>query len=274
MTDKITILILISLALVAWAANYIHDELSSDEKSEVFEKPNRLIIIASLVLAPLLFYASTIWIGVWHEFLINLSASVVSVGVAVLLVDILREYHLERQYRIPRNIALNRIKASNSAFAINLATKNSSSRPEIFQALYKHIDWRNNQASIEALRSLSDIEPQKILENYTLAELDGTFKNSLEHIKSAYTDISAKYSFSFNGINFRTEYIGLMEDLDAVVNGLAIVAVGENEMQRLFKQTDPENPMTINYFMGITLIKYIKSYVAFVDKYCEEGSTS
>lgn len=237
---------------------------------------NVIIICVSIVMSFVFFsLASHILTGIWHEFLINISASMLAIGLTVIVVDVLREYRLERQYKLPREIAFKRIAGSHAGLFVKLTIKYSSIDNSIsmrFRSNIKRISDDSEayaKAGLIAARELESLSAQDIVINYTDDELMGSFKNQLTTIRTSYADTSSKYMFSFRDPSMRAEYVDLLENIDAVILAIRMVEISGSEHEKLLKPTDPRRSIEsidANAYVGLMLVGYIKVFNKFMKK--------
>ncbi len=241
-------------------------------------KPNVVIILVSLVLSLVFFYLACVTDGMLRDFIINLSASVLIVAFTVLLVDMLRERSLAKQYAVPRSVALQKIFGCNSLLALNLAIRNYKSKNnlDILKNLMQYINTNKDTTSVlnegaeGAFRQLARLSSDGILRGYSDRDLESELKKSLQNIRDIYTDTSNKYGFSFNDIVLKSDFAELIEKLDGALQAITVVGIGDQELQNLFRPIDPKKPgkpMTTDAFVGILVLGYIQCYVSFIDKY-------
>lgn len=243
----------------------------------LFDKTNTTIIVVSIFVALILFAWSSSCIGIWHEFLIDLSASMLAIGITILLVDMLREYRLEGQYKEPRSMALKKIIGINSTLALTLTIKTHKYDNSILQSMMKSINGQSKQSSdiisnssIEAFQQLAKLPNDVIVSGYTNNDLINIFKPNLQNIRDNYNDINNKYAFSFRNVQIKTDFSNLLEHLDSVIGSIGMVSISQSELEKLLIPADPKKPgkpMTANSFVGTILIGYLKSYNDFVAKY-------
>lgn len=237
--------------------------------------PNIIIIPASLLVSLVLFCIAKRVDGIWYDFTVNMSASMLIIGITVLLVDLLRESHKSRLYKNPKQTALTKIAGTNSVLALSLAVFNRNKHLAVIKELVQDAssaDDNNNfvtDSTSKAMKELSKIPANEIVAAYSDDKLSGDLKNSLTRINDTYNEVMARYSFSFTDITLRSDFADLVEHLDAVIQSINIVDIGmtDQEMQKLFKPVDPKkpgDPMTKNWFVGLMLQKYLISYSKFV----------
>jgi hypothetical protein len=239
---------------------------------------NFVIIGISFCLSVAFFAISLVITGIWHELLINLSASMLAIGITVILVDILRERKLESQYRVPRSFAVKKILGAHSVFSINLAIKNRSNDASILPEMMQFVKQSKNDQYVlgngarEAFLKLETIPFESIVAEYSDTELTTTFTELVQNIRKNYTDTSDKYMFSFSDAPMRADYAHLLENLDAIITAIEIINVSGKELEEFLKPTDEQEkykPMTINSFIGSLVIGYIKSLNQFLNKYTD-----
>lgn len=252
------------------------------KSKNILSSPNRIIIPASISVSLLLLYiASVVEQGIWYDFTVNMSASMLIIGITVLLVDLLRESHKSRLYKAPKYIALNKVVGCNAVLALTLAVYNRHDHVTIIQKLVNHARSEDsgsfvNDGTSEAIKSLANINTDKIVSGCSDDKLTGELKNTLTSISVSYTEVSSNYGFSFNDINLRADFAELTDSLNAAIQTMSVIDSGltDQEMAKMFRPVDPKNPgspMTKNWFVGVMLQKYLVTYTKFIKKHVEHS---
>ena len=250
---------------------YKHKDILS-----LFNKTDGLIVFLSLILTLLFFVISALNKGILHEFTINISASMIAIGATVLLVDKVREYRIEQQYKMPRSMAIKKITGNNSLLSIDLAMINRKNNPLILSDMMRSVNDQSSSPniitsiSINTLKHLGELKAEDIVSGYTNSELLGNLKSVLQNIRVNYSDTASKYMFTFTDTQLKADYADLLERLDSVIGSIEMLGIGELELEKLLAPTDSNDKrktMTINSFIGTMLMGYIKSYNTFIDNY-------
>jgi hypothetical protein len=234
---------------------------------------NLIIIVISLVSFLVLFDLSSGTTGTSQDLLVNLSASMLAIGVTVILVDILRERRLESQIKVPRFIAVKKILGANSVLALNLSIKNRTNDNSILAEMMEFVKVnKDSQYALAdgakgALEKLKEVGAEKIVFSYNDKELTTEFLKIVQNIRQSYTDTSDKYIFSFSDPVMRSDYTKLLENLDGVVGAIEMVSLSGEELEQYLTAKEDSKPMTRNYFVGIVLIGYLRSLNTFLEKY-------
>jgi hypothetical protein len=238
-----------------------------------------LVTLATSFIVAVIIFTSSFFITdlVWQGLFVSLSASVLAIGIAILIVDYIRERHLESQYRAPREVAFRKIVGMHSVLALTIAMKNIKKDRTILQEITSRIQSDQSAqgfletGSIVAIRKLVKLKPGEILSDFTRGEVEGTLKTSFESLSKTYSEISDLYLFSFNDIAMRSSYVELLEKLNTLMASFSIVALGNNELDKLFQPVDPDahggESMTFESFLSAMLITYLEKYLDFLDEY-------
>lgn len=243
-----------------------------------FAKKNsvNLIIIGVSIFSSLLFLdLSTGATDVWRDLLVNLSASMLAIGITVILVDILRERRLESQFKIPRSVAVKKILGANSVLALNLAINYRSKDSAILSGMLRIVkenkdsEFALSDGAKETLLKLEEISAEDIVSSYSDEQLTEEFLQIIQNIRQTYTDTSDKYIFSFSDPVMRSDYTKLLESLDGIIGAIALLKISGEELEQYLVARDGNDsrPMSRNYFIGVVLNGYIKSLNSFLETY-------
>jgi hypothetical protein len=164
-----------------------------------------------------------------------------------------------------------------STLALTLAIKSMKKDKTILQEIVTRIQSdQSAQGFLEvgstiAIRKLVKLKPGELLNEFTRDEVEGSLKASFEGLSKTYSEISDMYLFTFSNIAMRSSYVELLENLNTLMNSFAIVALGNNELDKLFVPVDPNEhggeSMTFESFLATMLIAYLKQYLQFLDEY-------
>lgn len=236
-------------------------------------------MVVSIISSALFFFISTFSADIWREFFINISASMLVIAVTVILVDVLRERRLEGQYKIPRDVAVNKILGAHSVISLSLALKNSSQNRSILKNIMNHVREYASQvnalglAAKDAFIKFEGIAANTIVAGFTQEELINTLKPQIQSLRKNYSDTTDKYIFSFSDAVMRADYAELVEALDSVLGAIEIIEINKGELEKIIKSKDSpdsSNPVTANEFLGAVLINYITIFNKFTRKYASQ----
>lgn len=248
-----------------------------------FRKPNTIIVSTSLLFSVSLFFISiSLLEGVVYDFSINLSASMLAIAITVVLVDILRELHLETLYKTPRTTALTKLLGSNWSLALVIAMKKRETHPTLLDSLMGGVhDVKDRQGSdfyknsILPIKELAKIDPNLLLSEFSNEELITKLKPTLLRIRDTYTEINDRYIFSFNNIAQKSDYVRILECLDSVITHIEFAEDKTLDLDNLFKTYNASNEdkrMTINSLIGGSMSAYLVSIKEFVNNYTKTSS--
>jgi hypothetical protein len=174
-------------------------------------------------------------------------------------------------------VAFRKIVGMHSTLALTLAIKSMKKDKTILQEIVTRIQSdQSAQGFLEvgstiAIRKLVKLKPGELLNEFTRDEVEGSLKASFEGLSKTYSEISDMYLFTFSNIAMRSSYVELLENLNTLMNSFAIVALGNNELDKLFVPVDPNEhggeSMTFESFLATMLIAYLKQYLQFLDEY-------
>lgn len=213
-----------------------------------------------------------------QNFLISLSASVLAIGVAIIIVDYTRDRWFEGQYKIPRTAAINKIIGMHSSLALLLAIKNKKNNESLLvdlacsTQLDKNSTKINSDAAQRIINKLSKIKTSDILNDFSRKELTSTLKTTLEFLNKDYTNINNLYLYSFNDIKMQSAYTELQESLNTLLNSFAMIELlKDSEYETMFCPINPDKygteKMTANLLIAIELLAYLKKYSDFINLY-------
>lgn len=205
-----------------------------------------------------------------------------AIAITVVLVDTLRELHLETLYKTPRTAALAKLIGSNWSLALVIAMKKRHTHPILLDSLMGSMhDAKNQQASdfsnrgFLAIKELVKIDPDLLLSEFTNKELATSLKPSLLTIRDTYTEINDRYIFSFNNIAQKSDYVKILECLDNVIAYIEFAEDKTLDLDNLFKTYNASNknkPMTINSLVGNAMRTYLISISEFVNNHTKTTS--
>ena len=238
----------------------------------VLSTPNGIIIPTTLTLSAILIFLATLYKGITSNLLVNLGAGVVTIGFTVLLVDTLRSWHSERQFRGPRHNAVSKIRASNTGLLIALIAKHYAG-DAAFASDLKEAGENANNGDMEAMSSLfvkyakklCNLKTSELLSNFSRSQLEGHVKHALETTQDSLEDIGKKYGFSFNHVDFNNDFAEMLNNLQGAIGCYSVYGLGSGTLQKII--SSKSQPMTEDALIAIMIRAYLLSYTAFVDKY-------
>lgn len=245
------------------------------------DKSYLITLTASIVVAGIIFTSSfLINHPLWQGLFVSLGASVLAIGIAIIIVDYIRERRLESQYKIPRRAAFRRIVSMHSTLALTLAVNNRKNDESILRDILSRIEADQSaqsflkMGSVKAIEKLAALQPNVILAGFSRKDVLGTLRDTIETIGKGYSQISDLYIFSFNNIPMRSAYVELLESHNTLVGSYSLAAIDEAELENLFRPVDPKehgaDKMTLESFLAVILIGYLKKYLEFLNLYMEE----
>lgn len=205
----------------------------------------------------------------WSNFFISFSASIMAVGVTVMLVDNLRIYHTNKQYNIPKEVALSRIRNVHSRFLLTMLTgyyKNKKDHQFIKDFVNAGIDGLPSLLS-KYSKEVLELNPEILFANFSSDEIAKVIKNDVTDLLSRMDRIINKYEFSLLDVELRHRLADLVTSLESVRDSFIILEIEPEEVAKLLiPKTDAKNAHRV--MVGSVIKGYIKDYSKFVDDYC------
>jgi len=232
---------------------------------------NVIIITVSLISTAIIFIIAQQLNNLWQDFAINLSASMLAIGITVILVDLLREHRLKQQYEMPKDTAIRKILSAHGTLSIQLADKHRGKHKEILERLVSRIkepsEGRDNfqKGSAEAFVAFESISASEILSPYKTKASLQLFKKQILNVRKRYEDTSNKYSFSFRDASIQSDYVRLLEAIDNLIAIIEIVEFEGKDIKEVLKQE-----VDLINLIGKVFADYIAEFNTFVKRHLPE----
>jgi len=206
----------------------------------------------------------------WSNYFISFSASIMAVGVTVILVDNLRNYHAKKQYDIPKGVALGRIRNVHSRFLLTILTgyyKDKKDHQFLKDFLNAGIGGLPELLSKYSKEVLS-LSPEVLFASFSSVEMDQSIKNDVTDLLSRMDRIINKYEFSLLDIELKHRLADLVTSLESVRDSFIVLEIEPEEVAKLLiPKTDSKNAHRV--MVGSVIKGYIKDYNKFIDDYCD-----
>lgn len=193
-----------------------------------------------------------------QDYLVNLSAGVLTVVLTVLLVDKIRQWHLKRELRDPISQAVFRIKSSHSLLLLLLSIMNYKEKSA----------YRDNIAKKNKMfdQDTHDAEVAKLANENKNAFVVSQNSNTLRSVKQCVESIEREllrvrenYNFATDNA-FKSELAALINKIEAV-KGMWVIRDIDTSTLASFTDADADD------FLRIAMLDYLSSYSAFAVKY-------
>ena len=238
-------------------------------------KTNLIIIVTSLILS-IAFLALGFYISPeskWADFSINISASFLTVGATVILVDMLRSRHQKLTYSIPQKQALDRLTQIHTVLFLTILT-NAMKKDKGF--IKDFIAVGNNETNekfptvmsdflIAHTKRLQDLENDKILTGYTKDEFI-QLKDQLVKTQNDIEGTIRRYDFSFQDVQFNADLAEVQDKLEYVIGTFIVQSMDPNDLTKILTvKSTPQNAFEV-YLAG-SLKQYFEILISFLEKY-------
>jgi hypothetical protein len=194
------------------------------------------------------------------------------VCVTVILVDILRNRHLIKQYALPRALAIDRIKVAHTNILMGIEVQYFRNNKTFMKEFMDSGTDDSKTGSTDAiltkyLKIMVSKKSTTILSNYNGLSFKQSLKVEIDSIKSELDTIIARYSFSLTDIDLRTGLVGLIEGLENVSTMFSIIEnIDSEDLVKLSKKPISKYDAE-KQFISIKLVPYFKKYIKFLEKY-------
>lgn len=227
-------------------------------KLMIINKPDESIVIAGVVLAfALLIPSFLLKDTLWGDLAVNLSASMITVVLTVLLIDKLRQMYLFRELAEPRAEAIQRIKSSNNLMILFLSVVNFQ-QASGYKGFVKKDGFFDEAVHDNEVARLATLKPGT-LKGFSNSAMRNSLRQSSESISRELISIRQNYDYAV-GNDFRT----VLNKMIHAIEGLkAIWVVYDLEPSTMQTFTDASG----DDFVNLQLANYLKTYNEFTDKY-------
>jgi hypothetical protein len=212
----------------------------------------------------------------WSSFLLNLSASLMTVAITVVLVDILRELHNKKQRLPAQSDAMQQIRSAHMALFMLLAFRIYPNNKEL-QGELAAAGNKQNEGDYTALSlvyekyftKMVEMTDTDVLARFNDFELNTDLKNIILKLHDEIHLIDSKYRFAFPNIEFNTEFTKLKESLLAVTQSFNMFEFDMKEVNRFFLRNQNASEKTISNrtMLEMCLQNYLNRYTSFVEKH-------
>jgi hypothetical protein len=246
------------------------------------DKVSKNIILISSAASTVIFLMALVTKGALKDFLINISAGILTVVFTVLFVDRLRSEHQRRQYAIPQKSAINQIRASSYSLILSMAIKIYGNKSD-FATDFINAGNESNNGNMEALsnvhlkyaKKMALLSPNDLLKNYSHSELTDNLKVTLGKLKESLENTHSLYGFTFIDASLGNDVADLINKADGAHSIFVAANLDKSTLTQIMKPTkdateEQKNTDPLNILIGSVLKSFLESYVQFVDKYSVE----
>lgn len=227
-------------------------------KRIIINKPDESIIAAGVALSLLLLIPSALLRElIWGDLSVNLSASMITVVLTVLLVDKLRQLHISRELIEPRAEAIRRIKISNNIMILLLSiinfSKDSGYKTSVKEeGLFSESIHDNEVARLVALNP-------KLIRAFNSGGTRNSLKQSADSITRELTSVRQNYDYAVDN-EFKTKLNKMINAIEGL-KGIYVIYDIEPTTLQSFSDADGDD------FVKMQLIEYLKTYKEFVETF-------
>lgn len=230
---------------------------------KIIRRPNLSIITSGSLLALIFFIIGWQLDDIWRDLLVNLSASMITVVLTVLLVDMLRIKNLYALNDEPQRLAIQQIKATATSIILLIAPSIPSLKKEFVLDFMKSGE-SVNKGSVNALTENSEIYIRRLaqLGNSEIAshikpENYSVLKASLERSRMDIDKLRSLYGFSFT-VELNNKVANLIRSYDTAISAFVVTEIDPDDLHAI-----TDSP--VSQFIGIGLLECMLSYVDLLD---------
>ena len=209
----------------------------------------------------------------WGDFAINISASFLTVGATVILVDMLRSRHQKISYSIPQQQAVTRISQIHTVLFMTILTKVLKKDKRFISEFVNVGNGLPNEDYADALSSflikyikeIQTIENSRIFAGYSKDD----YRYLKEQLIKTQVDLESavrRYDFSFLDVQFNTDLAQVSDRLEHLIGAFIVESFNSADLNQILTvESTPENAFDI-YMSGV-LKQYLEVLVGFLETY-------